>query len=144
MSAAVTDFGATSWLSILFGITSLPSNYWIALCQGEPGVDTDGTILSDLEPSDPSYARQLYGASGTQWGANGGHVANLLDVPFGLAALDWGFLDHFALCTAATDGDVWAYGEISQALVVEAGFDVTLSAGAIVLAMLSVDDSITI
>lgn len=143
MPSAITDSGGAVWVSALFGGTAL-SEYWIALCSHAPGRDTDGTILASLEPTDPAYARQPYLVDGTHWGTNGPFATNLLDIDYGLPGLDWGFITHFVLCTAATDGDVHAYGALRTPQYAQAHHQAILPAGSLVIGLAPFEDIIAI
>lgn len=144
MPQAVTDFGASAWLAGLFGVIPLPGIYWIALADGDPGTDSDGTILADTEPSDPSYARVETGAGAGYWSINGSYLVNNTDIDFGTAGSDWGYIDHFVICTDSADGDIYAYGELSEPQFIEADSQLIIPAGSIVLALVPVEDAIAI
>lgn len=144
MPQAVTDFGASAWLAALFGVDPTPGAYWIALVAGDPGTDSDGTILADTEPGDPSYARVRYAAGTANWAVNGSYLVNSNDIDFGTAANDWGYLDHFVICTDDADGDIYAYGELSEPQFIEADSQLILPAGSLVLALVPVEDAIAI
>lgn len=144
MASAITDFGAAYWLQILFNLQPIPATLWVALVEGEPGTATDGDIIGDSEPADPAYARVAVATGNATWGTNGGYLTNLGDVDFGVADADWGTPDHYALCTSASGGDVFAYGELANPQLIAADDAVTLPAGGIVLALVNSDAPIAI
>jgi hypothetical protein len=144
MASGIADFGASSWLSTLFGIEDPIAGYYLALCLDEPGPGFDGLILDDIEPAGGGYARQFYASDDTHWAVNGNYVTNLLEVGFGTPTLDWGRLTHFALCTAASSGDIYAWGEFLSPSFAAAGFELVLPPGGLVLSLASQDDSITV
>ncbi len=144
MAAGISDFGAFSWLSALFGVTSPITGYYVALASEEPGVASDGVILADLEPVDPgAYARQPYGVGPTNWGLNGNTITNLVEIDFGTPLVDWGLVSHYVLCTDPTAGDIYGFGVFLNPQTVSAGFDLTIPAGGLVFTLGSLDDSIT-
>lgn len=144
MPSGVSDFGAGTWLAALFGITAPIDGYYLALCTDEPGTGMDGDILADLEPADPAYSRISYGTAGGSWGANGNYITNSFDIDFGLPDLDWGDLNHYALCTALTGGDIYAWGEFLNPQYVVAGYQLVIPAGGLVLTLSALDNSIAI
>lgn len=144
MPQGVTDFGASAWLAALFAVTTAPSSYWLALVDGEPGVDSDGTILADMEPDGADYRRQRYGVGPDHWAVNGSYLVNLADVDFDVASTDWGYRDHFAICSAVTGGEIYAYGELSEPQFLEADSQLILPAGSLILALVPVNDAIVI
>ena len=144
MPAAVTDFGAPAWLSALFAVTTRPTSYWLALLSDPPGEATDGTIIADLEPAGGGYARQSYGTGGGNWDVNGNYLVNLNAIDFGIATTDWGSVDHFGLCTASSGGDVYAYGELADAVFVETDYHLIVPAGGIAIALVTLAESIAI
>lgn len=144
MASAITDWGASEWMQILMGIISPPANYWIALASREPGTGIDGSQLAALEPASGGvYERQEIAADNSHWGLSGsGYVGNAVAVPFGTPDVNWGFIGYFVICSAATDGQLYAYGEFSNARNFDIGFYVELPIGAIALKGVSVVPSI--
>jgi len=144
LPSGVTDYGANAWLGVALAVTDPIDGYYIALCTVEPGIDFDGDILADVEPADGAYARQLYASGPTNWGTDGSYGTNLLEIDFGVPTVDWGFLPYYALCTAATSGDLYSFGEFLSPEYVQAGAPVVIPAGGIVLGLASVQDSIAV
>lgn len=144
MPSNICDHGATMFMASVFGLGAAPASFWIALCSPEPGTDSDGTVLADLEPAGGGYARILYAVGADNWSTDGGYLSNAKDIDFGTATADWGFLDHFVLCTDQVDGELYAFGELTDAQYIEADTQVILPAGSIVLALVPLDDTIAI
>lgn len=145
MPAGVTDFGATSWLESLFGVSPVISGYYIALLSDEPGADMDGDALADLEPDDPAgYQRKLYGTGGANWASNSNFLATLNDVTFGLPTVAWGDVSHFGLCSAVSSGDLYAWGELANPQYLDVGSRVVIPAGGIVVSLAALDYSIAV
>ena len=144
MSNGITDWGAAQWLAALFGVVSPISGYYVALATDQPGVDADGTILADLEPTDSAYNRVAYPAGSSYWGVNGQYIANIVDIDFGGAVIDWGSLTHYVLCDSSSGGEIYAFGEFLNPSYVGAGDQVLVPGGGIVLALSSLQDSIAV
>lgn len=144
MGSAICDFGATAWLAALFGVEDPITEYWIALASDEPGPGADGTVLADLEPTDSAYHRQHYDAGPDNWATSDNVIANLADIDFGFPLADWGMQTHFVLCSAVTEGDLYAYGLFVRPVFVEAGVHMIIPPGGALLTLSSQDDSITV
>lgn len=144
MPSRVTDYGCGAFLAIWLGQQEAPEQLWVALCTGEPGTGVDGTILADVEPSGAAgYARQSI-ATGAAWSdpAGDNYATNLVPVSFGIPEADWGLVDHYALCTAASAGQVYCYGEFDVPAVITATFTAAIPAGALRLQAASLDATI--
>jgi hypothetical protein len=144
MPSAISDWGASEWMSVLMGVVAPPSTYYIALASREPGTGIDGAMLAPLEPSGGSvYARQAIAADNTHWGLSGsGYIANLVSIPFGTPDVDWGFISYFVICSAATGGHIYAYGEFAAPQAFNANYYVELPIGAVAIKGVSVVPSI--
>lgn len=142
MPSGVSDFGSSTWLAALFGVTPIPAEYFIALCTDEPGSAMDGDILTDLEPVDAAYQRQPYWPGSLSWESNGPYLTNLKPISFPLPSVDWGYLTHYAVCSAATSGQLYAWGEIVNAQFVTATIGMQIPAGGLVLGLHALDNSI--
>lgn len=140
MAGGVTTFGADAWLQALFAITSRPTTYYVALTTTEPGIDDDGDTIELLEPSGAAgYARVSYGTGGSNWDSDGQYLFTLNDIDFGVPDDDWGQLPYYALCTAATSGEVYAWGVFDNPVFAPAGYGVSITAGGLVLSLASLD-----
>lgn len=145
MASGVSDFGVATWLPALFGITTAPAGYWVGLLSNEPGPASDGDTVTVLEPGPATgYARIWYAAGSAGWAAAGPYVSNLNDIEFGTPTDAWGPVNHFVLCTAATSGDLYGWGELVAPLSVLPGAPVTIPAGALVVTMNSLVSSIAV
>jgi hypothetical protein len=144
MPSGVSDFGATAWLAALFAVSEPITGYYLALCSDEPGAGMDGDLLADLEPVDSSYHRVGYGVGADNWGANGNYLTNSLDIDFGLPSEDWGDISHYALCTAISSGELYAWGEFLNPQFVQADYQLLIPAGALVLTLSALDNLIAI
>jgi len=135
MSANLTDYGANAFGDHLSGVATLPSTFYVALCSTQPDVGVDGTTLDALEPAGASYARVALARNGaTSWqAADLGVITTLVDVNFAVAAEDWGTITHYALCTAASAGYVYGYGQFTYEQRIMTGDQMLLPAGGISL-----------
>jgi len=103
---------------------SQPTNIYVALSTADPGEDGSGIS----EPSGNGYARVQ--TSGDDWNAAAnGHIDNANDITFPEATGDWGTITHFALFDAATDGNMLAYGSLSQSKTIGSGDTAKFKAG---------------
>lgn len=135
MASGVSTFGAQRFIAALFGLDSVPAGFYIALCGAEPGAGMNGASVAALEPVGGGYARQAYGVGAASWSANGGYVTNLSRLAFPTATADWGRVTHFALCSAASGGDLYAWGDLRNPQYIQAGFAAVLSPGSITIGL---------
>lgn len=142
MPSGVSDYGSATWLSALFGVVPLPAQYYVALCSQQPGAAMDGNMLAGLEPTDSAYTRPAYSTGGSHWGSNGPYLTNLQIINFPDPGQDWGYLTHFALCTAPVSGQVYAWGEMFNPQFVTDSIGVLIPPGALILGLHALDNSI--
>lgn len=145
MPSNITDYGQGALLSFIFGLTTPPTGYYIALATQDPGQDIDGSILADVEPPPGSgYARVTYGAGPSAWSdpAQGGYVSNLDTIDYGIPISDWGIITHWVLCDSLTDGEVYGYGEFNQPVFINSTFQVSIPPGALTIALFNILPSI--
>lgn len=142
MPSGVSDFGSATWLSALFGVVPLPEQYHVALCTREPGSLMDGTMLAALEPTSGSYLRRPYPTGAAAWAANGPYLTNLQALAFPTPGDDWGYLTHFALCTAADGGQLYAWGQFFNPQFVSRSIGMFIPPGGMVLGLHALDNSI--
>jgi hypothetical protein len=129
---AITEYGADAFTNHITGKVALPSSFYVALCSAEPDQATDGTLLAALEPSGGSYARQVLNRGAAYWNdAAGGAGTTVSTLSFPTATADWGSLTHYALCTAASGGEVYGWGELALAVFIESGQIYIFDAGSI-------------
>lgn len=138
MSSQITQWGASQWVGMAFGLVDVPAHYWFALCNGEPGTGVDGTMLAQLEPpvvsGSTTYARASVANDDDHFAlSDSGYVANLLTIGFGEPDLSWGYIPYYAICDALTDGHVYAYGQFTNPAQMAPGFEVKIPIGAFVL-----------
>lgn len=142
MPSGVSDYGSRTWLSGLFGIVPVPSQYFVALCTHQPGTAMDGNMLAGLEPGDVAYERQQYPSGAASWTPNGPYVTNSQGLVFPTPSVDWGYLNHFALCTAVHSGQIFAWGEIFNPQFVTNTIGVLMPPGSLVLGLHALDNTI--
>lgn len=142
MPSGVSDFGSATWLSALFGVIALPTEYFIALCSDEPGTAMDGDMLEALEPTDTAYVRQSYPSGASAWASNGPYLTNLAEAYFPTPVEDWGYLNHFALCSEVVEGQVYAWGELQNPQFVASDIGVLVPIGSLVLGLHALDNAI--
>jgi len=104
---------------------------YIALCTVAVTDTATGSTIT--EPGSPSYARKGW----QTWdNATTGAIQNSGAIVFAQATKDWGTILDFAICDAATVGNVLAYGSLTISKSVQSGdtpkfatgdLDITLS-----------------
>lgn len=105
-----------------------PANLYIALCTVAVTDSDSGSTLT--EPSSANgYARYQSDPGDTRWLRPGdGTASNSVQIgTFGPATASWGTISHFAICTAATGGQVIWHGAFSTAKAVGTGDRPTIS-----------------
>jgi len=151
MGSGVSDYGASQWLGMLFDLAALPPGYWVALSQGEPGPGMTGSDLAGQEPESGGYARQPIDNGSTAWALDdSGYLTNTVVLDYGVPADDWLLngqlfrVTHWVLCSAAAAGEIYAWGELSDPQPATSGFRLSIPAGGVVLALTSLDSTITL
>lgn len=114
-----------------FGLESPLSTLYLALIKGaEPTAFLTGSELAEVTGG--SYAREAIPLNGTYWyEGDYGRIICQVDVEFAVATADWGRVRSWALCTAASGGNVMYYGKFKQAKNVQDGDMFRIPAGAI-------------
>lgn len=137
MASNVTDWGAAQYLSMIFGLITPPAGYYIALCTEEPGTVADGTVLTEIEPTDTAYSRVYYPAGLSAWSdpTIDLNTSNLNQVDFGVPGIDWGVITHYAICDSITDGNLYSYGEFNVPVYVSSTYEVAIPIGGITVAL---------
>lgn len=143
MATNVTDWGGAYWLGVLFGQNSIPATYYLALAWDEPDEGYDGTVLASIEPTDTAYARVAITNNGTNWGATDGlFTSNLLQITFASPTQTWETVTHYALCDAATAGNVYCFGEFVEEIVADVGSPAVVPVAGILIALGSALDPV--
>lgn len=143
----MTQWGVTRFLGIITGIYPVPSHFYVALCNTQPGQTTNGTSLSLIEPpvtaASTAYARQVMGSGGGAWAlSDSGYVSNVDDIDFGSPDTNWGYTPYYALCDALINGNVYGFGEFSNPLTLAPGPIVKLPAATMTLRGIALQPSI--
>lgn len=143
MASFITDYGQDYFAGLLLGASfTQPTNYWLALCTQVPSRSTDGTTLT--EPTGSNYARKQITNSGANFGTpSGGVVANVAQINFGVVATaDWPVLYAYALCDAATAGNVYLFGTLRVPRAAPIGHQVTFDVGQLAFSVNSISPTI--
>ena len=94
----------------------VPDKY-VALCTVTVADDQTGTTIT--EPSGGAYARVICQTWDDCSGA--GATENSQAITFPQATTDWGKITDFAICDAATTGNLLAYGTLTVSKSVQTG-----------------------
>lgn len=125
--SGVSEYGATAWAGLMFGIGALPDTFYIALCTDVPGSGWDGTVLATVEPQGSATYFRSPVLTPSGWAlSDNGYVVNAGVLEFPLPDVDWGQIGYFALVDAITAGNLWAFGEFSTPIAVPAGYDLSI------------------
>lgn len=113
-----SDYWEDKILDHIFGKDNYtPPTIYVALSTADPLDNASGIT----EPVGNAYARVETSAS--DWNtASDGSLDNANDIIFPKATGSWGTITHFALFDAATNGNMLAYGALSQPKVVDNSF----------------------
>lgn len=145
MPGGITTFGSGAWLSAIHGLTGPITEYWVALALAEPGVDMDGTILASLEPpSGSGYTRASIAVNATNFASDGQYLTSQVDLDFPFATADWGLPTFYALCDAATGGDIYCWGQLGDAYYIPTSYGAVIPAGGIAIVLGTLDAPIAV
>jgi hypothetical protein len=101
----------------LVGAFTAPSAIYIALAKSTiDDTDTGSTIPSEV--SGGSYARK---SCGTWDAASSGSTKNGVPITFAQATASWGTVTDFAICSAITAGQIFAYAKLTTPKSVATG-----------------------
>ena len=115
-------WGAQLVAKTMFGQTESPPTTWyMAVITGdEPSGFITGAELD--EPTDTAYARQPVPNNSTNWQENNiGHMSAVPEIWFPEATEDWGRVHSWAICDAATGGNIFSFGRFNAAKHIETG-----------------------
>lgn len=129
--AVLSDFAREKIAEALLGnqAPAIPATFYIALCTAAPTAASTGSTIS--EPSGNGYARVSITNNQTNWGQlTAGIISNALDFTgFAASGGNWAQTTHWALCSAATLGDMWLFGALGVAKTVLDGDSAQFDAG---------------
>lgn len=131
---SLSDYLENKVLDHIFGVASYspPATVYLALSTADPTEDGSGLA----EPSGNNYARKAitFGVAAARM------ISQNADVTFNQATGPWGTITHYALFSAASGGNMMAYGQLTTAKQVVAGntpkvangeVDVSFNSGAV-------------
>jgi len=127
----ITNYGASMIVKSVIGKSvSSPATLYIALMTA--GANTTSTGVSLNEPTGGSYARIGVSNASTEWTFDGYNLMyNTNDVTFATATGYWGRIGYWAVCDAATAGNVIAFGTLNPVANIVSGDRTKLLAGSI-------------
>lgn len=112
---SLTTWGANHHLDRVYG-SGEPATLYLAVMSEQPTTLTTGAGLA--EPVGNGYARVAITNNSTSFsGAADGVKTNALDITFPQATGAWGTMRFWALCTAATEGNIVSWGKITPRFV---------------------------
>lgn len=115
---SLSRWGANHHLDVVYGAEPPVATFYIAAAFTSPGYLSTGSTLD--EPDGGGYARVEVPNSHAGWThAADGMKSNMADILFPTATEAWGTIRFWAICTAATDGEIVSYGTSPAQLVLE-------------------------
>lgn len=105
------------------GAYTVPTNFYLALCTSTPDSSMDGTTLASVQPVDGSFYRPQF--PDWNWSTSSGGVSTYNTQISLTPANDWGSVTHFAICDAATAGNMYWFGVLSSSFYVYASGSAT-------------------
>jgi len=127
--AGASDYLENALLDHIVGKTSftMPTAY-VALCTAAPTDASTGSTI--VEANYTGYARKQ--TAGSDWAtASGGATSNQAAITFDACTAGSSTVTHFAVCNAATTGQVLFFGALSASLAVSAGITPQFAIGAL-------------
>jgi hypothetical protein len=127
----LTDYGRSHIARVLTGQETTPATLYLALCTTSVVQADDGSTI--IEPTAVDYARQSIPMDGWNWStpaygeAFSYYTYEVVYYPSDM----WGSIVGFALCDAATLGNIIHYGGIPDPLTMVAGATITVPAYAL-------------
>lgn len=122
MSGEISLYGAAHFSRCLFGQSETPkANYYLALISGaDPSGFITGAELD--EPTGGGYARKVLPNNTSTWQElDFGRMGNINVLTFPTATADWGRIRSWALCDAATAGNILFYGQFKRSRTIKNG-----------------------
>jgi hypothetical protein len=138
MSGEISIYGAAHFARVLFGKSETPkTTYYLALINGaDPSGYITGAELDEV--SGGSYARQALANNTSVWHEQDfGRMANTGVLSFPTASADWGRIRSWALCDAATGGNILFYGQFKASKNVKDGDTFMIDNGALSIELLA-------
>lgn len=134
MSGTVSMWARDAIVREIFRNESLISTVWVALTKTVPESNAEGSNLN--EPVLMAYSRIEVPLGTANWGLTGYcEVYNLNELIFPTPTSDWGLIQGWALCTAATGGETIAVGSVVNPQRVLFGKAPTVKVGGIVFGL---------
>ena len=123
-----TNFFETAMLNLMRGTSiTAPSNLYLALFLSNPGdTGTEGT-----EVTYSGYARQAITFSAPAASGSGLAMQNTALITFPEAPASAGSVTYVAVMDSLSGGNMWLYGQLDQALTIQAGVSPVFRAGSV-------------
>jgi len=110
-----------------------PTNLYVALMTAAPADDATGSTIT--EPSGNGYARVNHNVWAVATVGTDTSAKNTGAITFPTATGLWGTISHFAICDAATVGNMLAYGTLTTAKQVTTDDTPSFASEAIVITL---------
>lgn len=125
----ITNYGASLIAQSIFGqALATPATFYVALMTATANSTSTGVSLN--EPVGGSYARVAVDNLFSEWTFDGYNLMyNTNDLSFPTATGYWGRVGYWALCDAATNGEVIAHGTLNPVANIVSGDRTKILAG---------------
>ena len=119
-------FGATAYAA--------PATLYFALCTAAPNDASTGSTLT--EAAYTNYVRKSMTNNKTTWGsAASGSVANAAAITFATCGATPATVTHYAICDAASAGNVLAWGDLTTSKTISNGDIPEFAIGALTISL---------
>lgn len=139
MKSPASNYFAKKCLDVIGGVSfTAPANLYLAALKSEPAYDDTGTTISTIEADYGGYSRLQIANNSTNFPEVTVRTkTNGTQLLMAEATSGSNVITHFALCDAASGGNVFMKGEISTPRTVTAGVMLRLEPGDITWTFLS-------
>lgn len=111
-----------------------PATLYVALCTAEPTDSDTGSTITEANYT--GYQRKAVVNNSTNFpAASSGAKSNGTAITFGQCTGGSSIVTHFAICDAATAGNVLGYGELTASLAISNGITPEFAVGALTITL---------
>lgn len=132
MASGISDYFENKLIDAAFksGSLTFPANWYVGLFTTLPGDSNSGVEVSSVgtgyarvscPPSSSANWATTQGTSTAPSTGTSGTTYNLVDIVFPVPQSAWGTVVGFGLFDAATNGNLWYYGSLSNSIVISSG-----------------------
>jgi hypothetical protein len=127
----LSTYGANLYASVIVGLASPPTSFYLALLDTAPDVNDSGTDIAVYEPDAVEYVRVLIDTGSPDWANPIGGISLYQTAITYNPVTSWGTLTSYALCTAITAGETIMLGSLGGSITAGGGSTLTVPAGSL-------------